>query len=82
MKSNIEAVVVAPRLVQRCVSGQPVSLSQAAREWGMSEAALRRRVKSGLIQAVRIGTAWKIEAATINAFLAARWCSKEVEDVP
>lgn len=63
-------------------SGSSVTLAQAARAWGMSERTLRRRVKSGLIQAFksRDGAALRIEAATINALLAARWCPKECDD--
>lgn len=58
-----------------------LSIAQAARVWGMSEGALRRRVADGSIEAVR-GTsrkrraAWFIERATIDALLAARWCSQ------
>ncbi len=57
-----------------------LSIAQAARVWGMSEGALRRRVADGSIQAIR-GTlrkrraAWFIERATIDALLAAHWCS-------
>jgi hypothetical protein len=63
-----------------------LSIAQAARVWGMSEGALRRRVADGSIQAIR-GTsrkrraAWLIEAATIEALLAARWCSRELRRV-
>lgn len=59
-----------------------LTLAEAARVWGMSEGALRRRVVDGKIEAVR-GTsskrraAWLIERATIDALLAARWCSKD-----
>lgn len=63
-------------------NAQAVTLAQAARAWGMSERTLRRRVKSGLIQAVkpRDGAALRIEAATVNALLAARWCPKERDE--
>ena len=59
-----------------------LSIAQAARVWGMSEGALRRRVADGMIEAVR-GTshtrraAWFIERTTVDALLAARWCSRE-----
>lgn len=60
-------------------------LAQAARIWGMSESTLRRRVADEMIEAVR-GTsrrgraAWFIERATVDALLAARWCSKEPDE--
>ncbi len=48
----------------------------------MSEGALRRRVADGSIKAIQSvarkrRAAWFIEAATIEALLAARWCCKE-----
>lgn len=54
-----------------------LSIAQAARVWGMSEGALRRRVADGKVEAVRGApgkrrAAWFIEAATIEALLAAR----------
>lgn len=47
----------------------------------MSEGTLRRRVADGSIQAIqgvasKRRAAWFIEAATIDALLAARWCSR------
>lgn len=58
-----------------------VTLAQAAQAWGMSERTLRRRVKSGLIQAVKAHKgALSIEVATVNALLAARWCPKERDE--
>lgn len=63
-------------------NAQAVTLAEAARAWGMSERTLRRRVKSGLIQAVKAGNSatLRIEAATVNALLAARWCPKERDE--
>lgn len=62
-----------------------LSINGAARVWGMSERTLRRRIESGLIEAVSTPTSRSrragllIEAATLDALLAARWCSKEDE---
>ncbi len=62
------------------------TIGQAARVWGMSEGALRRRVKSGHIEAAkgsstRSRAVWLVEEATVQALLAARWCSKEENEV-
>lgn len=82
---KVEAVVVVSGRAPRCCPQGPVTLSQAAREWGMSERTLRRRVKSGLIQAVKASSGCQravgIEAATVSAFLAARWCPKTADEV-
>ena len=60
------------------------SIAQAARAWGMSEGALRRRVRCGLIEAVRAssphcGLALFIEAETVQSLRAARWCGEQPE---
>jgi hypothetical protein len=56
------------------------TVAQAARAWGMSEGALRRRVRSGHIEALaQPGGALLIEAATVHALLAARWCARPDE---
>ncbi len=89
-KIKVEAVVVVSQNAARCAnlsgSQQPVTLAQVARAWGMSQRTLRRRVKSGLIQAVKASSTQRhpalgIEAATVNAFLAARWCPKNADEV-
>ena len=55
-----------------------VSIASAARAWGMSERTLRRRIRCGLIEAVKgSSSGWFIEAATVHALLAARWCPKD-----
>ncbi len=60
-------------------------INGAAHAWGMSERTLRRRIQSGLIEAVSAPSPQSrragllIEVATVNALLAARWCSKEDE---
>ncbi len=59
-----------------------LTIAQAARVWGMSEGALRRRVSDGSIKAIqgmasKRRAAWFIEAATIEALLAARWYCRE-----
>jgi len=61
-----------------------VSIAQAARAWEMSEGALRRRVRCGLIEAVRAseprcGVALFIEAETVQSLRAARWCGEQPE---
>jgi predicted site-specific integrase-resolvase len=54
------------------------TVAQAARAWGMSESALRRRMRSGHIEtAACSGGALRIEAATVHSLLAARWCCRE-----
>lgn len=53
------------------------TVAQAARAWGMSDHTLRRRIQSGFIEAVKERGALQIEATTVQAFLAARWCPKE-----
>ncbi len=54
------------------------TVAQAARVWGMSEGTLRRRVRSGHIQAsAQPGGVLLIEAATVHALLAARWCCRQ-----
>lgn len=59
-----------------------VSIRRAARLWGMSEGTLRR-IQSGLIEAVRASSPRSrraclfIEAATVSALRAARWCAEE-----
>lgn len=58
------------------------TLAQAARVWGMSENALRRRVRSGHIEALACpGGVLLIEEATVQALRAARWCSREENDL-
>ncbi len=62
-----------------------LSINGAARAWGMTERTLRRRIQSGLIEAVSAPTSRSrragllIETATLDALLAARWCSEEDE---
>ena len=64
-----------------------VSIRCAAQQWGMSEGALRRRIQSGLIEAVKAPSPRSrraglfIQATTVSALRAARWCSKD-EDAP
>lgn len=63
---------------------RPFSIAQAARAWGMSEGALRRRVRCGLIEAVRAsaprcGAALFIEEETVQSLRAARWCGEQPE---
>lgn len=65
-------------------SGPLFTVAQAACAWGMSEGALRRRIQSGMIEAIKVSTPRKtvalfIEAATVHALLAARWCPKELD---
>lgn len=56
------------------------TLAEAARVWGMSERTLRRRIQSGLIETINNANgAPCIEAATVHALLAARWCSRQGE---
>ncbi len=62
-------------------NGPGWTVAQTARAWGMSENALRRRVRSGHIEALSQSSAGLlIEAATVQALLAARWCSREEDE--
>jgi transposase-like protein len=62
-------------------NGGAWTVAQAARAWGMSEGTLRRRVRSGHIEALSQSRAGLlIEAATVQALLAARWCSREEDE--
>lgn len=80
---KIKAVVVAcPVSCCGSSSSSSVTLAQAARAWGMSERTLRRRVKSGLIRAVKAhnNASLRIEMATLHELLAARWCPKQLDE--
>lgn len=62
-------------------NGAGWTVAQTARTWGMSESALRRRVRRGHIEALtRSGAVLLIEAATVHALLAALWCSREEDE--